>query len=63
MTNSMKVSWSSVGDPNRWDAGNSFYFPFAEQFLKYCPWLAVRAFYVIIKIQGLLKHGPKPNIK
>ena len=45
-----KFRWSAIADPNKWDI-NSFHFPFAEQFLRYCPWLSVRVFWLIIKIK------------
>ncbi len=49
-----KFRWSNIGDPGKWDAGNSFYFPFAERFLRYCPWMAVRMFWLIIKIREFI---------
>jgi hypothetical protein len=47
----MKVRWSKVSDPNDWGKMNSIYFPFAEQFLRHCPWLAVRVFWATIKVK------------
>ncbi len=36
----------------KWEeTGESMYFPYAEKFMAKYPWLAVRVFYVLIKIK------------
>lgn len=50
----MKVRWSAVSHLNKWCEMKSFYFPFAEQFMRRCPWLAVRVFWLIIKVKEAL---------
>ena len=47
------VKWSKQSDPYNWDdwEAKSFWFPYGEAFLRKCPWLAKRVFFVIIKIK------------
>ncbi len=39
--------WEEIDEP--------IYFPYAEKFLAKFPWLAVRVFYVLIKIKKAVK--------
>lgn len=53
----MKIYWSRESEP--WDAentkNNSGYFPYAEKFMTKFPRLAVRIFWLCVKIKGFCR--------
>lgn len=55
----MKIYWTCKQDINVWYEASpgrcdSMYFPKAEWFLENYPWLAVRIFWICIKIKEIL---------
>lgn len=36
-------------------SNNSMYFPYAEKFMTSFPWLAVRVFYILLKIKEFIR--------
>ena len=58
----MKIYWSHQGDPSDWgkeSGGDSMWFPSAEQFMKKFPRLAVRIFWLLIKIREIWRKIKK----
>ncbi len=52
---------SRISDSKKFESGSSMYFPYAEKFMAKFPWLAVRVFYILIKIKEFRHRKDKRN--